>query len=162
MVDCVSSDKLNIDDKFPRRLREFIKNRLKLTQSDFAKKIGITAGYLSMVITGKSGPSAELIAGLCIHYNEYMSWLLTGTEAEKEKKQVEFNTSKLRNIEILNEVEEWLIEEIQKNPGRETWFEFQMMDSFESFKKWKEEKERADRRDEEFPPVRSAAGGGGK
>lgn len=93
-----------------------------------------------MVITGKSGPSAELIAGLCLHYNEFMGWLLNGAEIEKPKKQIEFNPSKSRNIEILNEVEEWLTEEIQKNPGRETWFEFQMMDSFQAFKAWREEK----------------------
>jgi len=156
MVDGVSSHKLNIDDKFPERLREFIKNRLKLTQGDFAKKVGITAGYLSMVITGKSGPSAELIAGLCIHYNEYVSWILKGEDVDKTKKKIESNALRLSKIEILNEIEEWLTEEIQKNPGRETWFEFQMMDSFESFKKWKRKRDEEKNSRKDFPSSKVA------
>ena len=156
MVDHVSSNKLNIDDRFPERLREFIKNKLKLTQGEFAKKIGITAGYLSMVITGKSGPSAELIAGLCIHYNDFMGRLLNGAEIEHPKKQVEFSYSKSRNIVILNEIEEWLTEEIQKNPGRETWFELEMIDNFESFKKWKRKRDEAIDSRENFPSSKVA------
>jgi hypothetical protein len=33
-----------------------------------------------MILTGKRGPSAELIAGLHIHYREYLAWLLTGED----------------------------------------------------------------------------------
>lgn len=156
MVDAMPSDKSNIDDKFPERLRELIKNKLKLTQGEFAKKIGITAGYLSMVITRKSGPSAELIAGLCIHYNDFMGWLLNGAEIETSKIQTEFNHSKSKNITILNEVEEWLTEEIQRNPGRETWFELQMIDNFESFKKWKRKRDEAIDSRENFPSSKVA------
>jgi len=44
----------------------------------FSNKIGISANYLSAVLKNKRGPSAELVAGLYIHYREYLRWLLTG------------------------------------------------------------------------------------
>lgn len=51
----------------------------------FSNKIGISQSYLSAILKGKRGASAELIAGLYIHYRKYLSWLLTG-ESEATSK----------------------------------------------------------------------------
>lgn len=33
-----------------------------------------------MILNGKRGPSADLIAGIYLHYSDHMTWLLTGEE----------------------------------------------------------------------------------
>ena len=71
---------LTIDKNFPTRLRTLIKEKLKITQSDFCKKHNITNGYLSMILSGKRGPSANLIVDLFFHYSEYAVWLFAGEE----------------------------------------------------------------------------------
>lgn len=78
----MSSKKIIILNIFSERLNELIKIRLHISQKAFAKNIGITANYLSMVLNGKSGPSADMIAGIYIHYNGYLNWLLTGNQPE--------------------------------------------------------------------------------
>ncbi|NPV05627.1 MAG: helix-turn-helix transcriptional regulator [Syntrophaceae bacterium] len=79
----MSSKKITKDINFSKRLKSFIKDELGITQAEFADKMGITQGYLNMVLGTKNrppsrGPSAELMAGLFIHYREYLDWLLTG------------------------------------------------------------------------------------
>lgn len=69
-------------------------------------------------------------------------WVMTGEGPKRINEKI-----KLKKINILEEVEEWLCEEIEKNPRRESWFELQMIDCFESFKKWKEEKEESEARE---------------
>jgi hypothetical protein len=49
-----------------------------------------------------------------------------------------------KNFEIMNQAEEWLNEEVKKNPKREFWFEVEFEKTFEEFKKWKEEKEESE------------------
>lgn len=73
----MSRKKLTIDIQFSARLTDLI-NALAISQTTFAQTIGISQSYLNMVIKGKRGPSAELIAGIFIHYREYLEWLLTG------------------------------------------------------------------------------------
>ena len=77
--------KITKDILFSNRLRAMIKNKLDLTQVEFCKSIGITQGYLSMVLAGKRGPSADLIIGIFLNYSEYLFWLLTGEENQKNK-----------------------------------------------------------------------------
>ncbi len=43
-----------------------------------------------MILSGKRGPSADLIAGLYIHYREYMDWLITGTEPVNDPLSIPF------------------------------------------------------------------------
>lgn len=78
-------------------------------------------------------------------------WIMTG-EGPKRINEA----TKSRKLEILNQVEEWLNEEIRMNPGRETWFEFQMMDFFESFKKWKRKRDETINTRDNFPSSKVA------
>ena len=87
-----------------------------------------------MVVTGKRGPSAELIAGIYINYSEHLSWLLN-----KHGLKIK---GKTKNPEILNELSEWISEETRKNPKKEVWFEIQLQESFPTFKTWKENRDR--------------------
>jgi len=81
----LSMKKITKDILFSKRLRVLIKNKLDLTQVEFCKGVGITQGYLSMVLGGKRGPSADLIIGIFLNYSEYLFWLLTGEENQKNK-----------------------------------------------------------------------------
>lgn len=73
-------------------------------------------------------------------------WIMTG----KGPKRIEDATI-YRKFDILNEIEEWLTEEVKNNPRRESWFELQMLDNFESFKKWKRKRDEAKSGESEFP-----------
>ncbi|MBM9615269.1 helix-turn-helix domain-containing protein [Desulfobulbus rhabdoformis] len=64
-----------------------------------------------------------------------LQWFITGDEPNLAE------TEKRRKFQIFNEAEEWLNEEVNKNPKREIWFEVEFERAFEEFKKWKEEKE---------------------
>jgi transcriptional regulator with XRE-family HTH domain len=132
----MSRKKTSIDETFRIKLRELIEKRLKIKQSEFANNVGVTAGYLSMVVTGKRGPSAQLIAGIFINYSEHLAWLLNQPDNYK------FNSGKKnKRPEILNELEEWISEETRKNPKKEIWFEIHLQESFPKFKDWKDKKE---------------------
>ena len=74
----MSRKKYTIEHFFYKRLKILIKNELKISQKAFADKIGISPNYLSFVLSGKRGASAELIAGLFIHYGKYANYVLTG------------------------------------------------------------------------------------
>ncbi|MGD9817159.1 MAG: hypothetical protein AB7V04_00520 [Desulfomonilaceae bacterium] len=70
-------------------------------------------------------------------------WIMTGEEpgrlGEAQKR--------IRKFQILDEAEEWLTEQVEKDPDRENWFKVEFKKSFEEFKKWKEEKEEKEARE---------------
>ena len=140
----MSSKKTTIDDKFADRLRELIEEKLKIKHTDFAKKIGITSGYVSMVVTKKRGPSAELIAGVFIHYSEHLSWLLTGEHQKKEVSSSPFFV----------ELEDWA----KESGGSENidWLKNQIESAFPMFKRWKERKAKGNSDEAEFPSSKVA------
>jgi hypothetical protein len=74
----MSRKKTSIDANFSIRLKDLIENKLQIKRTEFIKNVGISQGYLGMVLLGKRGPSAELIAGLFSHYRGYLHWILTG------------------------------------------------------------------------------------
>jgi transcriptional regulator with XRE-family HTH domain len=47
---------------------EKIRMALEISQSEFAKKLGVSQGYYSDVVNGKSGITARMIIGLVINY----------------------------------------------------------------------------------------------
>lgn len=81
----MSRKNFTIDKSFSNRLKTLIEDCLDITQAALSSKIGISQGYLSMVLKGTRGASAELMAGLYIHYGNYLHWLLTG-EGEINRK----------------------------------------------------------------------------
>ncbi len=80
----MSRKKITTVNIFSERLKTLIEEKLDVSQAVFSKNTGISQGYLSMVLAGKRGPSAELIAGIFLHYRKYLSWLLTGTDEEEQ------------------------------------------------------------------------------
>lgn len=69
-------------------------------------------------------------------YGISTDWLMTG-ESLKDLK----DRPKKRKLVIQNEIEEWLAEEVGRNPEREKWFEIQMLDSFPAFREWKRKRD---------------------
>jgi transcriptional regulator with XRE-family HTH domain len=61
-----------------RRIREL--RGFDLTQSDFAKRIGVSQGYLSMIEHGKGEMGAEVLLALSHEFGKSIEWLLTGKE----------------------------------------------------------------------------------
>lgn len=56
----------------------FIRKTLKINQDDFAKKIGLTKNYISLVETGGRIPSERTIIDICREFNVNEYWLRTG------------------------------------------------------------------------------------
>jgi transcriptional regulator with XRE-family HTH domain len=59
------------------RLKE-IRKRLGLRQIEFAKKIGVTQAYLSMLELGRSPLSKQNIKLICMYFDVSETWLRTG------------------------------------------------------------------------------------
>ena len=51
------------------------------------------------------------------------------------------DVSQNRRFEMLNEFEEWLSEEVRRNPERKIWFEIHLLDSFQTFAEWKRKRD---------------------
>jgi len=117
---------------------------------NLAEIVGISQQAVSeMKAKGKFPPGWAYLVGK--QFNLLTEWIMTG-EGPKNIEEM----TKYRKIEILNEVEEWLAEEMKKNPRRESWFELQMIDSFESFKKWKRKRDETVDSGNNFPSSKVA------
>lgn len=60
------------------RIRQ-IRKHLHLTQKDIAKAIGATAGFVSLVETGRSGMSDENTEALCKAFHIRAEWVINGS-----------------------------------------------------------------------------------
>ncbi|WP_395339190.1 XRE family transcriptional regulator [Ningiella sp. W23] len=84
---------MNYDNQSASRLSQ-LREQLKLSQKEFANKIGITQGALSQLESAKSTLSLLTIAKISRSLNVDCNWLITGTgpvftpvkDAEKSKK----------------------------------------------------------------------------
>jgi len=59
-----------------RRIREL--RGFDMTQADFAERIGVSQGYLSMIEHGQVEVGAEVLLALSREFGKSMEWLLTG------------------------------------------------------------------------------------
>jgi hypothetical protein len=66
-------------------------------------------------------------------------WIMTGRSTKKHEE-----ANEKRQFEIFNQAEEWLTEEVKKNPKKEIWFEVEFEKAFQEFKEWKEGKEKSE------------------
>ncbi|ADW17506.1 helix-turn-helix domain protein [Desulfobulbus propionicus DSM 2032] len=130
------STKINEEvKKIGNRLKEFrVENGLTLVQ--LSELIGISHGSLSGLENNKSKPSAETLSNLCLYTEIDIVWLLTGRREKPIERKIP-----TRKFEIFEQAEEWLREEVQKNPKKEIWFEVEFEKTFQEFKEWKEGKE---------------------
>jgi len=60
------------------RIREIRKFVLKLTQEEFASRLGVAGSYISRIEKGKNVPSELLIKAICREFGVYEEWLRTG------------------------------------------------------------------------------------
>lgn len=56
----------------------FIIKELKVTKSEFAKRLGVSAAFISQVCSGSSGISDRTISDICREFNVNEVWLRTG------------------------------------------------------------------------------------
>jgi transcriptional regulator with XRE-family HTH domain len=61
-----------------RRIREL--RGFDMTQADFARRIGVSQGYLSMIEHGQGEIGAEVLLALSREFGKSIEWLLTGEE----------------------------------------------------------------------------------
>ena len=56
----------------------FIIKELKVTRSEFAKRLGVSAAFISQVCSGSSGISDRTISDICREFGVDEIWLRTG------------------------------------------------------------------------------------
>jgi transcriptional regulator with XRE-family HTH domain len=61
-----------------RRIREL--RGFGMTQADFAQRIGVSQGYLSMIEHGQGEIGPEVLLALSQEFGKSIEWLLTGEE----------------------------------------------------------------------------------
>lgn len=66
-----------------RRIAHAVENS-ETSMSKFAKKAGISAGYLSDIIKGKKTPSDRVISEICKNHSLSEKWIKTGEGDIKE------------------------------------------------------------------------------
>lgn len=55
-----------------------VRKNLKLTQDDFAKKIGLSKNFVWMVEKGERTPSERTLKDICREFNVNYDWLISG------------------------------------------------------------------------------------
>jgi transcriptional regulator with XRE-family HTH domain len=53
-----------------------------MTQADFARRIGVTQGYLSALESGEKEPGSAVLLAIRQEFGKSVDWLLTG-EADR-------------------------------------------------------------------------------
>ena len=84
-----------------KRFQELL-DREGITQDSFSKKLGLSRGHLSKVLTQKALPSGVMLIKLANAGYDVM-WLLSGKESglanwEKEKELLEYHIDRLEKI----------------------------------------------------------------
>lgn len=59
-----------------RRIREL--RGFDMTQDDFAKRVGVSQNYLSMMENGRVQIGAEILLSITRQFGKSLEWLLTG------------------------------------------------------------------------------------
>jgi transcriptional regulator with XRE-family HTH domain len=59
-----------------RRIREL--RGFDMTQADFARRIGVTQGYLSALENGEKEPGSAVLLAIRQEFGKSVDWLLTG------------------------------------------------------------------------------------
>ena len=59
-----------------RRIREL--RGFDMTQADFARRIGVTQGYLSALENGEKEPGSAVLLAIRQEFGKTVDWLLTG------------------------------------------------------------------------------------
>lgn len=57
---------------------KLIRQTEKLTQAQFAERLGLTRNYIALIETGSRIPSDRTIADICREFNVSENWLRTG------------------------------------------------------------------------------------
>ena len=69
----------------------------KITRAAFAKKIGVSAPFITQLCNGDANPSTRTIADICREFNIRREWLETGEGPMKLPEQEE-------DLEIINDL----------------------------------------------------------
>jgi Bacteriophage CI repressor helix-turn-helix domain len=114
-----------------------IKNETEIkTLTGLAKFLNTTQQYVSKRKAKNDFP-VKWAFKIGREYGLLTEWIMTG---EGIKSLDEQNKQQFRNP-ILNDVDEWLTEQIQKEPFRKDWFEGNLLDEFPSFSDWRNKKD---------------------
>jgi transcriptional regulator with XRE-family HTH domain len=135
----MSSEENLLPNNFGSRLKKYRLDK-GLTGNKLAEIIGISQGSLSEIENGKREPSGKVFYGLAKNTDIDIKWLITGENTDEGPKRPE-SVPNNRKFDILDEVEEWLSEEVRRNPKKGIWFEVEMQESFSSFKEWKRKRD---------------------
>lgn len=91
---------MNPDDDSSCRIT-FLRDELKLSQNDFAKKIGITQGALSQLESGKSTLSLQTIRKISTEFNVDCNWLILEEKISKLHNTKRIQSESVKTVSAL-------------------------------------------------------------
>lgn len=136
----------NIFDEVMGRIKE---NTPVKNQEQLAEIAGITQAGISKA-RKRNEFSAEWAYKVGKKYNLTTEWIMTGQGQKRPGENIE------RKYEILDEAEEWLNEEVRKNPDRKIWFEVELLDAFPKFMEWRRKRAEEKDSEDEYPASKVA------
>ena len=86
------------------RIRDIRKNRLQLSQKEFASRLGMSENYIWMIEKGERVPPDRTISDICREFNVNEVWLRTGEgepfkEESREEQIMRFATQTVKGSE---------------------------------------------------------------
>ena len=93
---------------FNKRFKEF-RNKIRYSQTELAKKIGVSSAFISLIENGNSNPSIESLSKIAKAFDLNISWLLTG-EGEMLITNIKTKPTSQSMKKLLN-INEMLLEE---------------------------------------------------
>lgn len=94
--------------KLANRIKE-LRQSLRMTQREFAKKAGCTAATLSAYENGSKSPSLEIVKGIAEAFNVSIDWLCGLSDEEKDKDSIKTYADliklllKIQNLDLVTD-----------------------------------------------------------
>ena len=106
-------------------------------QSDLALVVGVTQGAVSGWKSKKIWPE-EWAFRIGQKYDFLTEWILTGKGPKRIGEPIKL---KRHHFDFLEDLEDWLLELIAKEPDRAEWAKHCISDALPAFREWKKKKE---------------------
>ncbi|MDH4319148.1 MAG: hypothetical protein OEV64_12200 [Desulfobulbaceae bacterium] len=139
-------EKKTLNSEISQRLSTLVDEVAGGNSKQFSEKAGINQATFHNYLKGRS-PNTESLFNICFTYKVNLNWLVAGigpkfmTASDGSRKN---QAEQKRPLQILEDVQEWLLEICEEEPERKDWFKIELMDKVPNFKEWLKKRNEAE------------------
>ena len=115
----------------------------KRNQADFAALIGMPTSTLNGYLKSGKIPNPEYLIRISEESGFHITWLLTGKGPARIAEHIKEEKVHSDCFQEVAELQEWLAEISEEDPGRRVWFKMELKDHFPLFKEWLKKRHQA-------------------